>query len=336
MQQELEARYAAACSARCAIFLGARHVPDALAKLGLVGPNDRLAVYADDFAQAFLERFPRESLFFVADPSPEAFAAATRPEPDGGASSAGRTFWFVNSIGGVGLRVPDLRALGAAARAAGALLLVDNTVPSHVGCAPLELGAHVAFEALDRVGAGCMAEKCVAVAVARSRGSRKRPADPLADEAYELLQGARSDLLGKSDLEALAAGLDSLPARMQAHMDHARALAEYLFCHPAVSHVAYPGLKNHPDHAVAANVLRHGCGPAVDFELPAPDTARAFLGRCSCAHRAAPAGGRATRMSALLGDDGRYVRLFAGVDDPLAIVDSLDQALRLFCNPPEP
>ena len=336
MQQELEARYAAACSARCAIFIRARHVPDALAKLGLVGPNDRLVVYADDFAQAFLERFPRESLFFVADPSPEAFAAARRSDADGGVPSTGRTFWLVNSIGGVGLRVPDLRALSAAARAAGALLLVDNTVPSHVGCAPLELGAHIAFEALDRVGAGSLSKKCVAVAVARSRGSRKRPADPLADEAYGLLQGARSDLLDTSDLEALAAGLDSLPARMQTHMDHARALAEYLFCHPAVARVAYPGLKSHPDHAVAANVLRHGCGPAVDFELPEPDTARAFLERCSCAHRDAPAGGRATRMSALLGDDGRYVRLFAGVDDPLAIVDSLDQALRLFCNPPEP
>ncbi len=336
MQKELEARYAAACSARCAIFIRARHVPDALAVLGLVGPSDRLVVYADDFAQAFLERFPRESLFFVADPSPEAFAAATRPEADGGVPSTGRTFWLVNSIGGVGLRVPDLRALSAAARAAGALLLVDNTVPSHVGCAPLELGAHVAFEALDRVGAGAIAEKVVAVAVARSHGSRKRLPDPLADEAYELLRGARSDLLNKGDLEALAAGLDSLPGRMQAHMDHARALAEYLFCHPSVARVAYPGLKSHPDHAVAANVLRHGCGPAVDFELSVSDTARAFLERCSCAHRDAPAGGRATRMSALLGDDGRYVRLFAGVDDPLAIVDSLDQALRLFCNPPEP
>ena len=331
----VQARYAALVSARSAHVLRARHVPDALACLGLVRPGDALVVYADDFADAFTERFPRESLFFAAEPTAETFAAAAP------AADAPRTFWLVNSIGGFGLRVPDLRALAAAARAAGAFLIVDNTVPSAFGCEPIMLGAHLSFEALDRVGAGCLSEKLVAVAAPFSHKSRKHPADPLADAAFQLLEEAVAAAdpallaVGEKDAGLLTRGLDTLAARMQRHMDHARAIAEYLRCHPRVARVHYPGLPQHPDHAVAANVLMHGCGPAVDFEL-AGGTAARFLAVCPCANRKEPAGGPATRIAAPKGDEARYLRLFAGVDDPLDIVDSLDQALRLFCNPPEP
>ena len=330
-----QARYAAAVSARSAHVLRARHVPDALARLGLVRPGDALVVCADDFADALTERFPRESLFFAAEPTAEAFTAAA---PTG---DAPRTFWLVNSIGGFGLRVPDLRALAAAARDAGALFVVDNTVPSAFGCEPLKLGAHLSFEALDRVGGGCLSEKLVAVAAPFSRKGRKHPADPLADVAFALLgeavaaSGPTLLSVGENDAALLARGLDTLAERMQRHMDHARAIAEYLRCHPRVARVHYPGLLQHPDHAVAAGVLIHGCGPAVDFELAGGAAAR-FLAVCPCANREAPAGGPATRIAALKGDEARYLRLFAGVDDPLDIVDSLDQALRLFCNPPEP
>ena len=361
-QRELEAQYAAAASARCAAFVRARNVPEALAVLGLVAPGDRLVVCADDFEDAFRALFPRESLAFVAEPVPAAFLAASdeaaEPCEAAASSASSRVFWLVNSIGGFGLRVPDLRALAAAARTAGALLIVDNTVPSLFGCEPLALGAHVAFEALDRVGAGELSEKLVAVSVPFSHKSRKRPADLLADTAYELVRARAAELdperrtVAQGDLAALARGVASLPARMQRHMDHARAIAEYLRCHPRVARVHYPGLPVHPDHAVAANVLMHGCGSAVDFELeraacglarradgsgaPLFSPAR-FLALCPCANRKAPAGGARTRISVLRSDEECiYLRLFAGVDDPLQIVDSLDQALRLFCNPPEP
>lgn len=343
-QERIQGRYAALVSARIACFLRARHVPEALRRLGLVRPGDRLIVCADDFADAFAERFPRESLFFVAEPAPRDFQAAMAkaglPTPFG-ADAAPRVFWLVNSIGGFGLRVPDLRALAAAARAAGAFLIVDNTVPSCFGCEPLKLGAHFCFEALDRVGAGALPDKLVAVSAPFSHASRKHPADPLADAAFQLLENAAAAAdpalfaVGEKGAETLARGLDTLPARMQRHMDNARAIAEYLRCHPAMARVHYPGLPGHPDHAAAANVLMHGCGPAVDFEL-ARGTAGGFLSSCRCANRRAPAGGSLTRIAAPKGDEARYLRLFAGVDDPLDIVDSLDQALRLFCNPPEP
>ena len=89
-------------------------------------------------------------------------------------------------------------------------------------------------------------------------------------------------------------------------------------------------------------MLEHGFGPAVDFCLTgsADETAdernRRFLEMCPVANRSKRAGGCATRMSVATMRDVSYLRIFAGTDDPLYVADSLDQALRLFCNPPEP
>ncbi|MBE6469845.1 MAG: hypothetical protein E7001_07880 [Coriobacteriaceae bacterium] len=348
----LSERVSSMAGARQSWIVAASHVPDLLAKLGVIGRADRLVLFADDFADAFLSRFPRSCLAFAAAPTPEAFAraaAAAAParfeqgtpasyavEPD---RAAERTFWFVNSIGGRGLRVPDLRALANAAASAGAILMVDNTVASLFGCRPLAAGAQVSFESLDRVAAGELKRPAVAVSVAPAatgRGRRRRT-DPLAVEAHRLLSmrlASGACALAAVDLEAIDAGLTSLPARMQRHMDNARAIASYLFCHHAVGEVSYPGLEGHPDRVCAAGVLEHGFGPAVDFTAPVP--AGRFIASCAAAHREAPAGGPLTRLSAPAGGEARLVRLFAGLDDPLEIVDSLDQALRLFCNPPEP
>ena len=366
-QVDLAGRYASLSGARAAWFVRADNTADLLAKIALVGSNDHLVVCADDFSAAFQGLFRFGTCSHIDDPAPDAFMRAMDEHevrfseasfggPQSYAYPAGihaaRTFWFVGSIGGYGLRVPDLRALSLAARAAGAILIVDNTVASAFGCRPHALGAHIVLEALDRVAAGRLERKLVAVSVApqaRGRG-RRRVVDPQAEDAFRLLSFALGDPCDPrgcdartpGELDAIAAGLDTLSERMRAHADHARAIAEYLSCHPAVGRVFYPGLSNHRDHALAPSVLEHGFGPAVDFTLlgsadeSAPERHRRFVGLCSCANRSARAGGAATRLSALSVRDVGFIRIFAGTDDPLSIVDSLDQALRLFCNPPEP
>lgn len=390
MQGELAERFAELQGARATWLVPARHTVDVLAKIGLVGPEDHLVAFADDFSDAFAELFPGRRVTLVAEPSPDAFLVASgwgadpsdaeEPEeavdgsdgpkelgwgdtrlavtgsPASYAYPAGRvshrTFWFVSSIGGLGLRVPDLRELSRAAAAAGALLIVDNTVPSAFGCHPLKLGATISLEALDRVAAGALSQKVVAVSVARSLSGRgrRRVVRPEAEDAYRLLifdlgdpaAPAHALELAECDLAALAVGLDTLASRMQHHTDNARAIAEYLRCHPKVGHVFYPGLKTHADHACATGVLEHGFGPAIDFSLTgsADETQRVrherFLALCEVAHRNAPAGGAVTRIGIAQHRDVSYLRMFAGTDDLLYVADSLDQALRLFCNPPEP
>lgn len=125
----------------------------------------------------------------------------------------------------------------------------------------------------------------------------------------------------------LERGLSSLDARMQAHFDRARALAEYLAANEMVRNVRYPGLTSHPDHAIATGILEHGFGPAVEFDLM-DCIAGEFFSILPDEFRTSPAGGSTTRLSAPRGKQGSTIRLFAGTDDPLQVAATLDNALR--------
>lgn len=326
--QQLEEAWALRAGAREARLVAAPHVPAALSLLGIVRPGDRLVAFEDDFADAFASGFNDRDVALVGSPSAEAFDTASKGFDASFDAEGPHLWWFVNSIGGFGLRVPDLRALGRAAREAHALLVVDNTVACVFGCDPLRLGALLSLEALDRVCAGKAPRKLVAASVARSQLKRHR-VDAAAECAHALLEGCGASALDLSTEEAdvLERGLSSLNARMQAHFDRARALAEYLAANEMVRNVCYPGLNSHPDHAVATGILEHGFGPAVEFdliELSAGELFDALPGE----FRASPAGGATTRLSAPRGKQGSTIRLFAGTDDPLAVAATLDAALR--------
>lgn len=325
--QQLEEAWAARAGAREAFLVAAPHVPAALSQLGIVRPGDRLLAFADDFADAFARGFDACDVVFVGEPSVAAFTAASEDFDASFDAEVPHLWWFVNSIGGFGLRVPDLRALGRAAREAHALLVVDNTVASAFGCDSLRLGAVLSLEALDRVCAGDAPRKLVAASVARSQLKRHR-VDAAAECAHALLEGRG---LAKIDLPAdeagvLERGLDTLDARMQAHFDRARALAEYLAANEMVRNVRFTGLSSHPDHAVATGILEHGFGPAVEFDLIERSAGELF-DALPGEFRTSPAGGATTRLSAPRGKQGSTVRLFAGTDDPLIVAATLDNAL---------
>ena len=326
--QQLKGAWALRTGAREARLLAAPHVPAALSQLGIVRPGDRLVAFADDFADAFAHGFDACDVAMVGEPSIAAFAAASEGFDASFDAEGPHLWWFVNSIGGFGLRVPDLRTLGRAAREAHALLVVDNTVASAFGCDPLRLGTVLSLEALDRVCAGKAPRKLVAASVARSQ-LKRHCVDAAAECAHALFAGCGALALDLSteDADVLERGLSTLDARMQAHFDRARALAEYLAANEMVCNVRYPGLSTHPDHAVATGVLEHGFGPAVEFDLIercADDLFDALPGE----FRTSPAGGATTRLSAPRGKQGSTVRLFAGTDNPLVVASTLDNALR--------
>ena len=304
------------------------HVPAALSLLGIVRPCDRLVAFADDFADAFAHGFDACDVAMVGEPSAAAFAAASEGFDASFDAEGPHLWWFVNSIGGFGLLVPDLRALGRAAREAHALLVVDNTVAGLFGCDPLRLGAVLSLEALDRVCAGKAPRKLVASSVARSQLKRHR-VDAAAECAHALLEGCGMAALDLSsdEAEVLEHGLATLDSRMQAHFDRARALAEYLAANEMVRNVHYPGLSSHPDHAIATGILEHGFGPAVEFDLM-DCTAGEFFSIQPDEFRTSPAGGPTTRLSAPRGKRGSTIRLFAGTDNPLVVASTLDNALR--------
>lgn len=326
--REFEEAWGERARAREARLLAASHVPAALSLLGIVRPGDRLVAFADDFADAFSCGFEGCDVTLVGEPSVAAFEAASEGVVASFEVEGSHLWWFVNSLGGFGLRVPDLRALGQAARACGALLVVDNTVASVFGCDSLRLGAVLSLEALDRVCAGEGPRKLVAVSVARSQLKRHR-VDAAAECVHALVDGRELPSLALDDDEAdvLECGIDSLDARMQAHVDRARALAEYLAANEMVRNVRYPGLASHPDHAVATGILEHGFGPAVEFDL-IERTAGDLFDALPDEFRTSSAGGASTRLSAPRGKQGITIRLFAGTDNPLHVAATLDNALK--------
>lgn len=326
--QQLEETWALRTGAREARLVAAPHVPAALSLLGIVRPGDRLVAFADEFTDAFARGFDACDVVLVGEPSIAAFTAASEGFDASFDAEGPHLWWFVNSIGGFGLRVPDLRALGRAAREARALLAVDNTVAGLFGCDPLRLGAALSLEALDRVCAGMAPRKLVVASVARSQLKRHR-VDAAAECAHALLEGCGLAKLNLPSDEAgvLERGLDSLDTRMQAHFDRARALAEYLAANEMVRNVRYPGLCSHPDHAVATGILEHGFGPAVEFDLIKRSAGELF-DALPGEFRTSPAGGATTRLSAPRGKQGSTVRLFAGTDNPLVVASTLDNALR--------
>lgn len=326
--QQLEEAWATRAGAREVRLLVASHVPAALSQLGIVRPGDRLVTFADDFADAFACGFDGCDVVLVGDPCAEAFAAASEGFDASFDAEGPHLWWFVNSIGGFGLRVPDLRALGRAAREAHALLVVDNTLAGVFGCDSLRLGAALSLEALDRVCAGDASRKLVAVLVARSQLKRHR-VDAAAECAHALFAGCGALALDlfTEEADVLERGLDSLDTRMQAHFDRSRALAEYLDANEMVRNVHYPGLSSHPDHAVATGILEHGFGPAVEFDLIERSAGELFVALPG-EFRTSPAGGAATRLSAPRGKQGSTIRIFAGTDNPLIVAATLDNALR--------
>lgn len=287
--------------------------------------------------------------------------------------AADRLFWLVPSVGGPQLRTADLRAFSRAAQEAGALLIVDNTLITVYGCHPLMQGAHICIENLDAMVDAPLEEPVVAVSVARSlaRRGRRHLADPRAEDAHRLLSfgfGSPDAVEPQSapageDLAAIDAALDSLAVRMQPRFDGANAIASYLSCHAAVGCVRYLALATHPDHLLAPTVLEHGFGPAVSFCLrgapaesmraqatrfaalfeeargaSAESFAAASTGESVVSDAPVSAFGKTRRTHIVPIADSKTccLRLYMGAEHPLSIVDSLDQALRLFCNPPEP
>ncbi len=154
------------------------------------------------------------------------------------------------------LRITDLRALRAAATAAGALLAVDNTFLSPALQRPLALGADVVVHSTTKYLNGHSDVVAGAVVTAdRALGE-------------ELAWWANAAGVTGAPFDAYLAlrGLRTLHARWDHHLANTARVVEALVGHPAVARVHYPGLASHPGHAVACT-QQHGFGGIVSAEL---------------------------------------------------------------------
>lgn len=179
---------------------------------------------------------------------PEMVAAAITPQT--------RLLW-IESPGNPLLSITDIAACADLAHRHGVLLAVDSTFATPVLTRPLELGADIVMHSATKYLGG-HSDLLGGVLVVAARDLYER---------LYFLQNASGAVLGPFESFLCSRGLKTLELRVREQSRTAQALAEYLAADRRVRRVFYPGLSDHPGHALAARQMQGGFGAMLSFEV---------------------------------------------------------------------
>jgi cystathionine gamma-synthase len=226
------------------------------------------------------------------------------------------------------LNVVDIRAAAEAARASGAVFVVDNTFATPYLQQPLELGADIVLHSTTKYLGG---HSDVVGGFAATN-------DPAIAERLRFLQKSLGAVPGPFDAWLVLRGLKTLAVRMRQHCENARAVVDFLQGHPAVGQVLYPGLPGHPGHEIAGRQMRD-FGGMVSFLVDSEQEAVDLVARTKVWTLAESLGGvesliehpyRMTHASTASGpfaSPRNLVRLSVGIESADDLVADLAQAL---------
>ncbi len=251
-----------------------------------------------------------------------AVAAALRPETRA---------LLVESPGNPLLGIADLAALGNLCRERKLLFVVDNTFLTPVLQRPFDYGADIIVHSATKYLGG-HSDLCAGVLVARS---------PELGERLYFLQNSTGAVLPPQDCWLLMRSLKTLHLRLERHCRSAAVIVEWLVRHPRVAKVFYPGLPEHPGHALAGTQM-NGYGGMLSFRVDNTALAQQVLECLQLISFAESLGGVETLITLpavqthadipaadreRLGIDGALLRLSVGLEDPQDIIADLEQAL---------
>ncbi|HVI22099.1 MAG TPA: cystathionine gamma-synthase [Myxococcales bacterium] len=262
-------------------------------------------------------------LTFVDMTFPERIVAAIRPST--------KLLWTETPTNPM-LKIIDLAQVSEICRKRGIVSVCDNTFATPFFQRPLDLGFDVVAHSMTKYLNGH--SDVVAGALVTSR-------DDL-HERLAFLQNAVGAVPGPLDSFLVLRGLKTLHVRMERHEANARAIVEALRRHPKVERVTWPGLPEHPQHALAKKQMR-GFGGMLTFVikggLPA---ARTFLRSVQIFACAESLGGVESLIEhpaimthasvppetrKLLGIDDGFIRLSVGIENAQDLIDDLTQAM---------
>ncbi len=270
----LEERVAALEGGRAAVASASGMAAEAMALMTLLQQGDHVvaagALYGGTVTMlaVSLAKFGITTTFVDAT-RPEAFAAAMQPNTRA---------VFAESLGNPSLAVLDIAAVADVAHAHGIPLVIDNTVPSPFLCNPIALGADIVVHSATKylAGHGTTLGGVIVESGKFPWDNGKFPGmtEPSAGyhgvKFYETFgdfgfsMRARMETLRVygSTLSPMSAwqilqGVETLPLRMERHSSNALAVAQHLRSHPRVGWVNYPGLDDHPQHALVQRQMRH-------------------------------------------------------------------------------
>lgn len=229
------------------------------------------------------------------------------------------------------LKVTDIAAVAAIAKAHNLLLIVDNTFMTPYLQQPLALGADIVLHSATKYLGG-HSDVVAGLVVAK---------DEALGEQLHFLQNSVGGVLGPQDSWLLMRGMKTLGLRMQRHDENAQMLAEWLDGRIDTERVFYPGLTTHPGHEVAKRQAR-GFGGMLSFDIRSGKRAERVLERVRYFTLAESLGAveslisvpaRMTHASipperrTELGISDGLIRLSIGVEDVRDLQDDLAQAL---------
>ncbi len=260
------------------------------------------------------------------------FVDLANPEAAQAAIGEGVAMVWVETPTNPMLSLVDIEAIAALSNKAGARLVVDNTFATPMLQQPLELGADIVIHSVTKYLNG-HSDMVGGAVVVNDEG--------LADE-MAFIQNATGGIQGPFDAFLAMRGVKTLSLRMQAHVDNAQTIAEWLSHHPRVERVIYPGLASHPHHALAQRQMR-GFGGMVSFDIGG-DLARArrFLERTELFQLAESLGGVESLVNhpaimthatvpyerrQALGVTDTLIRLSVGIEAVDDLIQDLDVAL---------
>ena len=273
----LEERVAALEGGRAAVATASGMAAEALALTTLLQAGDHVvaagALYGGSVTMLAvnLKKFGIETTFVDAT-DPDAFAAAIRPNTRA---------LFAETLGKPSMVVLDITAIADVAHAHGLPLVVDNTVPSPFLCNPIRFGADIVVHSATKylAGHGSTLGGIVVESGTFPWDNGKFPGMTEPSPGYHgvkfyetfgnfgftmrcRMEGLRvfGAALAPTSAWQILQGVETLPLRMERHCANALAVAQYLKDDPRVGWVNYPGLPDHPQHALMKQQMRGASG----------------------------------------------------------------------------
>ena len=323
-----------------------------VASTALYGGSQNLLNYT-------MRRFGIETTF-VKPGDLDAWRAAIRPTT---------RLLFGETVGNPGLDVLDIPAVADIAHSAGVPLLVDSTFTTPYLLKPFDHGADLLYHSATKFLSG---HGTVIGGVLADAGSfdwdksgkfaeLTAPYDGFHNMVFSeestvgafLLRARREGLrdfgacMSPHSAWLILQGIETLPLRMERHIDNTEKVVRLLAEHPFVSRVGHPLLESHPSHALANRLLKHGAkgaGSVFSFDIKGSrDQGKAFIENLKLFSHLAnvgdcrslvihPASTTHFRMSdealAGAGIGPGTIRLSIGLEDPADLIDDLKRALK--------
>ena len=231
------------------------------------------------------------------------------------------------------LKVTNLREVATLGKNRGVITVVDNTFASPWGQRPLELGIDLVVHSVTKYISG-HSDMVGGIVVTGDRQDL--------GEKLEFMQNAVGSILDPFSCFLALRGVKTLPLRMQQHCDNAAQIADWLQQHPKVERTVFPGLADHPQHALARDQM-NGFGAMISIYLPTDmDGVRRVLEACNIFTLAESLGGVESlvghpvtmshgtlplELRQRLGITDNLVRLSIGIEDTRDLIADLGQAL---------